>query len=196
MKKGHACRQAGFTLLELVITMGLVSVVGLLLVVIIVNSTGVFYKESSKLSQGLNSNDALSSIRGDIKQSNGVVATYTDGSTTYTSGTTQLILKLSSIDSSNNLISNTYDYFVYFLDQKKLRLKSFPDPASVRKKQDQIFSTIVDSVLFQYFNLSNPPLEVSPTTASKVKITITLKEKSGAGYETRTATSEATLRND
>ena len=196
MKKGHACRQAGFTLLELVITMGLVSVVGLLLVVIIVNSTGVFYKESSKLSQGLNSNDALSSIRGDIKQSNGVVATYTDGSTTYTSGTTQLILKLSSIDSSNNLISNTYAYFVYFLDQKKLRLKSFPDPASVRKKQDQIFSTIVDSVLFQYFNLSNPPLEVSPTTASKVKITITLKEKSGAGYETRTATSEATLRND
>lgn len=186
----------GFTLLELVITMGLVSVVGLLLVVIIVNSTGVFYKESSKLSEGLNINDTLSSIRSIIKQSNGVVATYTDGSITYSSGTTQLILKLSSIDSSNNLIPNTYDYFVYFLDQKKLRLKSFPDPASVRKKQDQIFSTIADLVLFQYFNLSNPPLEVSPSTASKVKITITLRQKSGANYETKTATSEATLRND
>ena len=107
----------GLTLLELVITMGLVSVVGLLLVVIIVNSTGVFYKESSKLSQGLNINYALSSIRSDIKQSAGVAASYVDGSTTYTSGTTQLVLKRSSVDSSNNLISNTYDYFVYFLDQ-------------------------------------------------------------------------------
>ncbi len=186
----------GLTLLELVITMGLVSVVGLLLVVIIVNSTGVFYKESSKLSQGLNINDALSSIRSDIKQSAGVAASYVDGSTTYTSGTTQLVLKRSSVDSSNNLISNTYDYFVYFLDQKKLRLKTFPDPSSTRKQQDKIFSTLVDFLLFQYFDLNNPPTEVTPEIAGKVRITITLKEKSGAGYETKTATSEATLRND
>lgn len=186
----------GFTLLEMVITMGLVSVVGLLLVVIIVNSTGVFYKESSKLSLGLNINDALSSIRSVIKQSNGVVATYTDGSTTYTSGTTKLILKLSSIDSSNNLISGTFDYFIYFLDQKRLRLKSFPDSVSARKIQDQIFSTTVDFLLFQYFNLNNPPTEVTPETAGKVRATVTLNIKNGTNYETKTATSEATLRND
>lgn len=186
----------GFTMLEMVITMGLVSVVGLLLVVIIVNSTGVFYKESSKLSEGLNINDALSSVRADIKQSTGVMASFVGESTTYTSGGSQLVLKVASIDSSNNLILETFDYFVYFLDQKKLRLKTFPDPSSSRKAQDQIFSTSVESLSFQYFNLGNPPLEVTPATAGKVRITITLRQKSGENYETKTATSEATLRND
>lgn len=186
----------GFTLLEMVITMGLVSIIGLLLVVIIVNSTGIFYKESSKLSEGLNINDALLSIRDNIKESSGVVASYTAGSTTYTSSSTQLVLKLASIDTTNNLISNTFDYFVYFLDQKKLRLKSFPDAQSARKAQDQIFSTSVDSVLFQYFNLNNPPTEVDPASAKKVKVTVILKQKSGGNIEQKTATSEATLRND
>lgn len=189
-------KKKGFSLLETVIIMGLMSMIGLLLMVIIVNSSGVFYKESSKLSEGLNINDALSNVRDTIKRSSGVVVSYTGQSTTYTSGATQLVLKIASIDSSNNLIANTFDYFVYFLDQKKFRLKSFPNSLSSRKAQDQIFSTSVDSLLFQYFNLNNPPSEITPDSASKVRITLTLKQKSGAGYESKTATSEATLRND
>lgn len=186
----------GLSLLEVVIAMGIATVVGVLLVAIIINSSGLYTKESAKLSQGQNINDALSSIREAIKASSGVMASYIGGSTTYTSSSTQLVLKLSSIDSSNNLISQTFDYFVYFLDQNKLRLKTFPDPASSRKAQDQIFSTSVDSLLFQYFNSANPPLEVTPNTASKVRITLRLKQQSGAITETKTATSEGVIRND
>lgn len=186
----------GLTLIEVVITMGLVSVVGLLLVVIIVNSTGVFYKESSKLSQGLNSNDALSQIRNSVKQADSIVTSYTGGGNLYTSGVTQLVFKISSVDSSNNIILNTFDYFVFFLDQNKLRLKTFPDASSSRKARDQIFSTSVDSLKFQYFDISNPPNEVVPNVATKIRTTLILKQKSGADFETKTATSEAGLRND
>ncbi len=186
----------GVTLIELIIAISLSSVVGMLLLVIIVNSAGLFYHESSKLSEGLNINDALSKIRSTIKQSNIVAASYASGSTTYTSGSTQLVLKVASIDSTNNLISNVYDFFVFYLNQKELRFKVFPDAASFRKVQDQIFSSSVDSLNFQYFDLSSPPKTVAPNLANKVRISLTLKQKNGADFVTNTATSEANLRND
>lgn len=187
----------GLTLIEVLIAMGIASVVGALLLVIISNSAGLFYQQSSKVGQGVGSNDALSQIRSTIRESSAIVSSYIDGSITYTSGSTQLVLKVGSIDASGNLISDTFDYFVYFLDQDKLRFKSFLDPQSMgRKSADQILSLNVDSILFQYYDLANPPQEVPPTSALKIKITLTLRQKSGANYETSTATSEAGLRND
>lgn len=189
-------KEKGLTLVEVLIAMSITILVGTLLVTIIVNSAGLFYNQSSKLTQGVNINDVLSDVRSNIKEANSVAASYTSGSTTYTSGPTQLVLKISSQDSLGNLISDAFDYFVYFLDQKNLRLKTFPDASSSRKVQDQIFSTNVDSLNFKYLDLANPPNEVTPQTAKKVRIFVTLKQKSGAGFETTTATSEASLRND
>lgn len=189
-------RQKGITLIEIIVTTGIISIIGLLLLVIVVNSTGIFYKESAKLSQGLNSNDTMTQMRESLKQSNGVVVSYTLGSVIYTSSSTELVFQVPSIDPSNNIIASTYDYFVLFSSQNQLRFKIFPNPLSARKPQDQIFSTNLDSLKFQYFNLANPPVEVTPASALKVRITLALKQKSGANYETKIATSEAVLRND
>lgn len=186
----------GLTLFEVLITMGISVVVGALLVVIIVNTAGISSKQSSKLSEGLNINDALFQVRSNIKSANGVIAAYTNGSTTYTSGADQLVLKIASVDSSNNIIADTFDYFVFFLDANKLRFKTFPNTLSKRTAQDQIFSTLVNSLKFQYLNSANPPIEITPSTASKVRMSLTLKQKTGANFETTTATSEANLRND
>lgn len=186
----------GLTLIEVLVAMGISSVIGVLLLVIIVNSAGLFYQQSSKVGQGLGSNDALSQIRLAIKESSAIVASYSAGSTAYTSSSTQLVLKVASIDSLGNLISNTFDYFVFYMDMNKLRFKSFPSIQSYRIAADQILSLNVDNILFQYFDLQTPPQEVTPASASKIKITLTLRQKSGANYEMSTATSEANLRND
>ena len=186
----------GLSLVEVLIAMGIAIVVGALLLVVIVNSSGLFYKQSSKVEEGLNINDALLQIRSSIKDARSVVSSYSDGSTTYTTGSTELILKIPSIDNSNNIINETFDYYVFFLDQQKFLFKSFPDIASFRKAQNQIFSTKVDSLVFEYFNSANPPVEVIPALAKKVRITLTLKQKSGADFEINIATSEANLRND
>ncbi len=186
----------GFTLFELLIAMGIGIIASTLLLTIMVNSAGLFYTESSKLQEGLNSNDALARVRESIKQSNAVVASYTSGGTTYTSSATQIVLKAPSIDSSGNIISNTFDYTVFFLNQTKLRYKLFPDATSSRKSQDRIFSTSVDNLTLKYLNSQNPPSEVTATAATKVRISLTLKQKAGQSYETNMATSEANLRND
>lgn len=188
-------KQRGLTLIEVIIAMGITSIAGILLVVIIVNSAGLFSHQSSKVQEGLNINDALSEIRGSIKQASAVADHYTNGPTTYTTGVNQLVLKVASIDSSGNIISDTYDFFVFFIDNKILHFKTFPDPASFRKAQDRIFSTSSDSLVFKYFNSATPPVEVTPISASKVVAVLTLKQRNGLNYEINIATSEANLRN-
>ena len=101
-------RSKGLTLLEVIIAMGIAGLTGGLLILIIVNSAGIFYKQSSKLSEGLNINDALSQIRKTIKQSGAVQASFTNGLQSFTSSPTQLVLKVPAIDSSNNIIINTF----------------------------------------------------------------------------------------
>lgn len=188
--------QKGLTLVELLISLSIAVIIGGILMAIIVNSAGLFYKESSKVNTGLNINDALTQIRKSIRESSAVAPSYNSGSETYNSESVQIVLKVPSIDQSNNIIPNTFDYFVFFLDQNKLHLKIFPDNQSLRKDQDQIFSTSAESLVFNYFNGNNPPVEVGPAAASKIRVTLSLKQKSGATFETSIATSEANLRNN
>ena len=188
--------EKGLTLLEVLITTAIAIIVGLLLFAVLINSAGIFYKENSRIGQGLSSNDALNLIRQEIKQSSGVVSSYQIDAATYTSGETQLVLKIPSIDSSENIITDTFDYFVFYQDQDKLRLKSEPNAQSSRKKQNQILALNVSKVLFQYFNNAYPPGEVAAASATKVRLTLSLKQKAGAGTEQNISTSEATLNND
>lgn len=188
--------EAGLTLVEILISSSIAAVVGILLLLIIVNSSGLFYKESAKVNLGLSANDALTQVRKSVKGSSAVALLYTAGSETYTSGVTQLVLQLPSLDSSGNIILNIFDYFVFLKDQSKLRFKTFPNALSSRKAQNQIFSNMVDNLVFQYFNFDNPPLEVAPTLAAKVRITLTLKQKMGVDHEANIATTEANLRNN
>lgn len=189
-------REKGLSLIEVLVAMGIATIAGTLLIVVIVNSAGLFTEQSSKVQEGLNSNDALATIRGDIKQANLVAVSYTSGSTTYTSGADQLVLKVSSIDGSGNIIDNTFDYFVLFQNQGASHLKIFPDALSARKASDRILATNVDNLNFQYLNSANPPVEVSPTSASKVRVTLRLKQKIGLNFTISTATTEANLRNN
>jgi len=85
---------------------------------------------------------------------------------------------------------------VFFKDQSYLRFKVFPDPSSFRKVSNEVLTASLESVVFNYFNLDNPPLEVNPSQASKVRISISLRQRIGTRVEINTATSEANLRND
>lgn len=194
--KVKSLKQKGLTLIEVLVAMGIATVVATLLLVIMVNSASLSSNQSSKVQAGLNINDSLSVVRGTIKQASAVAASYVDGPTTYTSGTSQIVLKVTSRDPSGNIIADVYDYFVFFLDQKFLRFKTFPDSSSSRSPEDRIFSNIVDSLNFQYFNSATPPVEVLPVNATKIRVTLTLKQKAAAEFVINTATSEVNLRND
>ena len=187
-------RERGFTLFEVLITVTVLVIVGGLLGGILVNNTGLFYQQSSKVSQGLGANDALAQIRSEIKEAQAVAAGYPVSSPTYTSSSTQLVLRLTSIDSSGNIISTTYDYAVFSVTSGRLNYQVFPDAASSRKGANQILVSNVNSVFFQYFDATGA--QTGPTNAVNVRVTLTLRQKAGSGFETNVVTSEANLRNN
>lgn len=189
-------RQSGLTLVEILVVMFITAVAGGLLLVIMSNSLGLFYKESSQIGQGVGANDVFSVLKNSIKEAGLIAASYTNGTTTYTSGPNQLVLRLSSLDSSGNMIRDTYDYFVFFQDQRLIRLKTFPSSLSQRKAADRVLSGNVDKITFQYLDKTVPPAEVSPASAVKVRATLILEQQTGPEIQQTVATAEANLRND
>lgn len=188
--------KSGFTLIEVLVTTGIVIVAGILLAGIVVNTTGISLQQSSKVDLGIEANDALSKIRQGVKEALSIASTYPEVNPVYTSSPTQLILKLNSIDGVGNIIADNYDYFVYFSSSNKLYFKSFPTAQSVRKAQNQILTTDLDTLVFEYFSNSNPPQAVAPNLAARIRTTLSFKAKAGLSNEIYIATSEATLRND
>ena len=69
-------KNKGFTLLEILIVVGIAIVTSSLLVVILANTAGLFYKESAKVGQGLSANDGLSKFRQIVKESNSITPQY------------------------------------------------------------------------------------------------------------------------
>lgn len=169
----------GLTLIEILVATGIATIVGILLVVIIVNSAGLFTDQSSKISVGVNTNDSLYRMRESIKQASSI---------SDQSNPVYLVLKVSSLDSAGNIIENTYDDFVFLVDQKFLHFKIIPNLLSSRKTRDSILANNVDSLSFKYFNFANPPVEVEPKNATKVKISLSIK--------TSIVATEVNLRND
>jgi type II secretory pathway pseudopilin PulG len=169
----------GLTLIEILVAMGIAVVAGVLILQIVVSSMGLSQNQSSQVEGGLNSNDALMEMRSIIKQASRIADSSDDD---------QLVLKVLSIDASGNIINDIYDDFEFFLDSSTLHFKIIPDAASNRKNTDRIFSTSVDNLRFKYYDSAIPPKEVSPVTATKVRVNLTIKQK--------TNETEANLRND
>ncbi|MBI4038190.1 hypothetical protein HY387_00855 [Candidatus Daviesbacteria bacterium] len=185
----------GFTLVEVLTIMAVGTVVAVLLVSILVNNTGLFYQQSSRVSQGLGLNDSMENIREVIKGAQSVASGFPEAPPqSYTSSATTLVLKLPSIDASGFVLTDFFDYAVYTKETDKLRYQLLPNSQSSRKSADLILTNNVDSILFQYFASNGQ--EVLPTAAVKVSLSLTLKQKAGASFEVSTATTEANLRND
>ena len=187
----------GFSLIEIMVTMSVVVLVGTILFGIFVSNTGLFYQQTSRYQQGLGLNDSLVSIRGAIKEADLVSLNYPpSGTPQYSSNDSNLVLRFQAIDSQGNKIYNVFDFAVYTVSEGRLYFKVFPDTqnGSVRKSANQILTNNVSSIKFEYLDVSSSP--VVPNLANKVKVTLTLKQKAGKGYETNIATSEANLRND
>jgi type II secretory pathway pseudopilin PulG len=187
--------QKGFTIIEILVAATISVAAGALLFSILINTTGVFYQQTSKVNQGVGGNDAQVEFRKYLKEAQSVVAAYPEsGSPLYSTGSSQVVLKLAAINQSGSVINGVSDYAVFYLTGSKLKERIFPNVASARPATDKILVDNVQTVLFQYFDSSGAI--VSPPATEKAKMTLKLSQKAGAGIVTNTATAEANLRND
>ncbi|MDO8498445.1 MAG: hypothetical protein Q7S44_01540 [bacterium] len=188
-------QEQGTTLIEILLVSVIAVVVGGLLVAILVNNSGLFTKQTELVGEGLNLNDGIRQIDDGVREAAGVVVSYEVDSTTYTTGDNTLVLKLPAT-SGSGVISDAYDYLVVSADTslpQVLRLQVFPDAQSTRASKNIVLSTILNSVQFYYLDESSAA--VSPSQAVKVKVILSVIQKSGQISSSRSATMTTSLRN-
>lgn len=187
----------GFTLVEVLITLTISMVIGVLLLSVFYQNSGLYSKQSTKISQGLSISRAAREISDTIKSSAAVVNVNPIGSTSYTTSSSSLVLSTPSVNAQGGVISNVFDYVVIARDissTKILRKYVFVDPASSRKEENKVLSTNLNDIIFLFFDDSGNV--VSPTAASKINFSILLDEKAGNSNQQSSASGQINLRNN
>lgn len=190
--------QHGMTLVEVLVAAAISVIVGSFLVSIMVQNNALFYLQQARSTQGSTLNNALTTISTEVKGAFAIASGYPEDTPLYISSNQTLVLKLSSLDSSGDIIENAYDYQIIEKDPNNpsyLRQQIIPsqNPPSTRKSGNTVLVTNLDSIYFRYLDRNNLP--VSPAAAKIVEITINLKDKIGIFKEDESATTVVNLRN-
>lgn len=176
--------QAGFTLLELLIVLGLFGVivtsVSTLYIASIKNSEDEFKR--AQLTEALTL--ATDTLSDDIKAATAIEATYS----TYTSGSQTVVLDLPAVDSSHNIIylgnSFVLDRVVYTYSSGVLTKSVFPGSGSSRSAvTNKTVLSKISSLSFTY--PSSPPAGNSQMSYS-ITVTDSFKNRTASltGYNT------------
>ncbi len=190
-------RLRGLTLMEIMIVLGLAGIVGVLLIQILVQNSGLLYKESAISYHTLSLNDSVSEIEKNIRIAANVASGYPVVSPTYVTSSQTLVLKALAFDDSGNLLSNNFDYIVITKDasnQKILREMVFPATGSAKGSSNQVLVTELSSINFKYLDLGGNT--VSPTSAGKINFVISLSTPIGISSQQNSIEDEVNLRND
>lgn len=141
-----------FTLVETILVVALSLVMMLALGLLIYNfNTISAYQQTSAQSFG-SANALMSAIDSLVLPADAVVQTYTFPSATYTSSSTVLVLEIPSIDSSGNVIANTYDYAAFYVVGTNAYRTLQANTLSARISGTKKLSSTVRALTFTYNN--------------------------------------------
>jgi len=148
---------AGFTLVELIVVLGLLSMVVIIITNLYVNQSTVFYQESETALLQEEANTLKERITDDIHSALEVVETINLEGIQYASSENQIVLKLPALNSNYQTRYDEgeivyFDYLVYKLDKgnKTITFKSFPHPLSFRKQETKTYPYLEDSSEFTF----------------------------------------------
>lgn len=102
----------GFTLVELMVGLAIFSMIMTMIMVAYVGSQRDFITGIAKLDLNRNTRLTLDWMRRDIKAADSLIASRPINGTTYTTGNSELIIRMPSVDASGNIIAAS-DYVVY-----------------------------------------------------------------------------------
>lgn len=175
MHRNHLQKNAGFTLLEIVIIVGVSTLIVLALIPLY---SGYIRTYSYTTAVGDTAGSAAATaneLQKWVLQSNRIVTNTTISGTLYTTSSTTLALELPSIDSSGAIIASAYDYVVFYSSGTKLYRLLSSNAGSSRVSGTKTLSTTLSSLTFTYNN-------ASPTSADA--ITVVMHMVGSASHQT------------
>lgn len=171
MKKRNSIER-GFTLMETLVTIGMVVLLLAALIGLYQGYGTLFMKQQTMFTLGYSANIAMSEIVAAVREANQVLASRTISGSAYVTDSDTLVLELPSVDVSGTALSGYVDYVVFYVSGTSLYRLSSPDAASSRQSGTKQLSDTLSTLLLSY---DTPDV----TQASKVTIDITLDAQSG-----------------
>jgi prepilin-type N-terminal cleavage/methylation domain-containing protein len=175
-------RYRGFTLIEIVIVIALVASAGIILVDLFIGHNRLYKTQTAELNVTSAARTALDDIDNYVRQANRTLSTYS----TYNGSSTVLILRIQSVNSSQQLVAGTYDHVVYELVGSDLIRRIFADAASSRTTGVRTMASNVTGFSISYND------DFAATT--EVGTNITIQENAGVQNRSITLSSNARLR--
>lgn len=188
----------GFTIAEIVIVLGLVSILSGLLIAILVQGKRIFDQNKAQTELQLEARSATDEITRNIRLSTRALSTYNSGTDTYTASSQALILELFAIQNDGSQIPNTFDYVIYFLDSTDSTLLTevtVANSASNRKSDTKVLARNVSNFQLSYFDQSGNPLTSSYENSTRVKVELSVSKTVKNRGVTATFADQARLRN-
>lgn len=190
----------GLTLIELVIAIGLFSLLSITLTAIFNQAWRSYYYQQAKTHLQGKAEQAINKIVDTSRETLTVVSTYTaSDENTYTTSDQELVLELAAIDENNQIIADQYDYFIFLRDptnNKNLLLLVYPDEASARPEEDKVLTDRLASLAFSFQNDQGETIvsNFEETVMIEINLSLEGEPKYGQTAQVQT-TSKARLRN-
>ena len=176
--------QKGFTLIEVLVVVAISVVCIVVLSSLFIGQNRIYRVETAELNVTADARQAVDDIDNYVR-----LATRTQSSySTYTASSNVLILKIQSVNASNQLIAGTFDYVVYYLSGTSLLRQIFSDATSSRSNGIKKLANNVNGLSFTLNN-------VDYSLVTQVTTDITIQENAGVQTRAITLSSKSRLRN-
>jgi prepilin-type N-terminal cleavage/methylation domain-containing protein len=178
----------GFTLIETIVVVTVFTILMIGLIGIYLNF-GSYLATEQKTAEVVHSASRLTSQVHDMTlQANAVAASYVFSGTTYTSGSTTLVLELPSVNASGDIVTNAHDYVVFYATNTKAYKIVDSAIGSARVGATIRLSDTLGSLTFTYDN-------ATPSLASKVDVDVQTQAQTKQGLVQTRVHEQAYLRN-
>ncbi len=150
MKFSPRTIQGGFSFIEMVIVIAVGTTMLIVLGALIFNfNKASIYQQTLVQSSG-SANALLREIKSFTLPANAVLGTHTFSSTTHTSTTTSLVLRIPSINSSGSVLTNTYDYAAFYVVGTRAYRLLEANALSNRTSGTKLLSSTISALTFAY----------------------------------------------
>ena len=180
--------QVGFTLLETIVAIAIMTIVLAALLVLLTNFYKVFNAQQSTARVSGSATIAGNELQAKISQATQIVTSATISGTLYTTDSDTLVLELPSINGFGAVIAGTYDYAVFYVSSGALYERVQPNGASSRPTIYKQLSNSISSTSFTYNS-------GDVTQATKVDINILMQLTAGRTTSTHQLKQTLYLRN-
>lgn len=192
------CRRwrAGFTIMEVLIAIGLIVLLSAVLSVIVLYTNRSAAIEQTRAKLTTENRLLVDETTRTVKEASTVLASAAVLGTLYTTGTQVLVLQAPAVDANQNLIANMNDRMVFRRNGADYQFIQDGETGSVRPDiPSRIFSRQISAIAFTYYDVNGNVLNSNFQNAYSVRISSTLIDTVRNQTITSTLNETATLRN-